>query len=103
VPTLNEFQFHNKILTKNIQTDGAKEKRNVKGKMSSRSIPKSLSRFEIDGTKEKPFINPSKKLFIKKSSPMSSNLKNWCQETRKSPRSRKQTHNGIQENTKFRE
>jgi hypothetical protein len=61
VPTLNEFQFHNKILTKNIQTDGAKEKRNVKGKMSSRSIPKSLSRFEIDGTKEKPFINPSKK------------------------------------------
>jgi hypothetical protein len=61
VPTLNEFQFHNKILTKNIQTDGAKEKRNVKGKMSSRSIPKSLSRFEIDGTKEKLFTNPSKK------------------------------------------
>jgi len=81
---------------------------NIEGKMSSSCIPKSLSRTSKQMEKRRIqrktiYQSFKKKLFIKKSSPMSTNLTDWCQETRKSPKSRKQKHNGIQENTEFRE
>lgn len=63
--------------------------------MSSSSIPKPCEEHTNKWNQ--------RKTIYQERSLMSTNLTNWCQETRKSPQYREQKHNGIQENAEFRE